>query len=393
MNIANGLNKFLFITCFFLLTFLMMSTNIASAIYPLYKANYILTSFQVTKVFSAYIFGLIPMLIISSWLAKKIGIRTILIISVIIAAIGILIIGFGANFYSLCVGRILQGISIGLSAGNIASSLIENEPSRNPNRASLATGLAMTIGGGGGPIIGAIIAENTLNPTLFPYLFIFFLLISIIPFLFFLPNIKYKQKFNLPNIPVDIKRVFYTCSFVAFLCWSITAMFLSLIPVALGNILGGGNLVYPALAASSILIISGIVQILAIKLNPKFNIYSGFILLIISGVILLISQFKSLPFLIILCSIISGLGHGLTFLGVTRLLNSIINYHVDKPKILSSYNIFIYLGVGIPTLIFGSLTIIFSIKVSISFFAIYMVIASFAGIKFINKLIKEDLLN
>ncbi|MFD2408196.1 MFS transporter [Azorhizophilus paspali] len=133
-------------TCIAYSSILMMSTNVASAVYPVYKSMSILNQFQITLVFAAYIFGLLPSLMISSWMRSGKGLRQTLLIALLAALLGVVIMGIGASFSFLIAGRLLQGISVGLSAGNLGAALVEYEPDGNHHRAALATGLSMTLG-------------------------------------------------------------------------------------------------------------------------------------------------------------------------------------------------------------------------------------------------------
>lgn len=364
--------KFSFLTCFLLLSFLMLATNLASSLYPIYKNLNILTSFQITIVFSAYIAGLVPSLFVSQWVLNKIGLRNLLFTSIVINVLGLLLMGCGESFISIFIGRVLQGISIGISASNLAFSLIAFEPNKNYHRASLATGFAMTIGGGCGPISSAFISINYNSSLLAPYVIISIFLLLLSPFLYFIKNLKNNTKFSLPKIPSEYKHVFYICSFAAFLCWSVTAMFLSLIPVSFSFLLEQNKFLSLALTASLILLFSGVTQVFSVRFSIKLNIILGMLIMLVSSILLCFSQLLGLYYLLLLCSILAGVGHGLSFLGITRLLNGCINNSLYKGQIITAYNIAIYLGVGVPALLMGVLTKFYEINIAIIFFSFYM---------------------
>lgn len=354
-----------------------MSTNIASGVYPLYKSLNILNALQITEVFAAYIFGLIPTLLISSWLYSKYGLRIVMLTALTCSIIGTLIIGLGNEFsYFLC-GRIFQGVAVGLSTSNLAAAIVRLEPNGNHHRAALATGLAMTNGGGLAPIIGALIAQYFAHPTLTPYLIIVLLLCMMLPLTFSMPHVRNSNpKINLPRVPHSHKDVFKRSATAAFLAWTVPAIFLSVVPVVVASHLPNSNLIYPAIAAGAVLIVSGITQALGMRLKPERALQYGYYTLVIAASLLIYGEFSSAFSMILASSVLGGVGHGLTFLGATRLLNATISKLEARTEILAAYNIAIYLGVGIPVFCVGVLSTLIQTSEAVCLFGGFVIALS-----------------
>ncbi|MFC0708645.1 MFS transporter [Azorhizophilus paspali] len=364
-------------TCIAYSSILMMSTNVASAVYPVYKSMSILNQFQITLVFAAYIFGLLPSLMISSWMRSGKGLRQTLLIALLAALLGVVIMGIGASFSFLIAGRLLQGISVGLSAGNLGAALVEYEPDGNHHRAALATGLSMTLGGGSAPMLGACFAQYTSHQLIAPYAFIFVLLLLLVPFVLMLPFSKEKQlKITFPKIPESVRPQFRSSAFAAFLTWTIPAMFLSVIPVVIANYLPSGNLLFPAAAAGLVLIVSGLSQAAMLRVSPKVNISIGSASLIVAAGLLIFAEHIGSPTLVMASAFVGGFGHGTTFLGATRSLNAVISGISQRPEVLLSYNFAIYLGVGLPVLCVGVLSSILTTSTAVSAFGGFVMLLS-----------------
>ncbi len=359
---------------------LMISTNVASGVYPLYRSLHILSAFQITEVFAAYICGLIPILLASSWLSAKYGLRTVIISALIFAVQGTAIIGFGGTFAYFLLGRVLQGVAVGLSTGNLAAAIIRLEPNGNHHRAALAIGLAMTVGGGAAPIIGAVVAQYVAQPTLTPYLLVIILLALLLPLSFTLPCTKqHTPSITWPRVPAPIRKAFGTSAIAAFLAWSVAAMFLSVVPVVVASHLQHSDLVVPAIAAGTVLIVSGITQA-SVRIRPQTSLQSGYCILAIAAVLLIFGEVSEVLTLILLSSVIGGIGHGLTFLGATRLLNAEISGLDARTEVLAAYNVAIYFGVGIPALCVGGLSTVISASSAVCAFGGFVIVLSLFGL-------------
>ncbi len=359
---------------------LMISTNVASGVYPLYRSLHILSAFQITEVFAAYICGLIPILLVSSWLSAKYGLRTVIVSALIFAILGTAIIGFGGTFAYFLLGRVLQGVAVGLSTGNLAAAIIRLEPNGNHHRAALAIGLAMTVGGGSAPIIGAVVAQYVAQPTLTPYLLVIILLALLLPLSFTLPRTKqHTPSITWPRVPEPIRKAFGTSAIAAFLAWSVAAMFLSVVPVVVASHLQHSDLVVPAIAAGTVLIVSGITQASA-RIRSQTSLQSGYCILAVAAVLLIFGEVSEVLALILLSSVIGGIGHGLTFLGATRLLNAEISGLDARTEVLAAYNVAIYFGVGVPALCVGALSTVISASSAVCAFGGFVIVLALFGL-------------
>ena len=359
---------------------LMISTNVASGVYPLYRSLHILSAFQITEVFAAYICGLIPILLVSSWLSAKYGLRTVIISALIFAVLGTAIIGFGGTFAYFLLGRVLQGVAVGLSTGNLAAAIIRLEPNGNHHRAALAIGLAMTVGGGAAPIIGAVVAQYVAQPTLTPYLLVIILLALLLPLSFTLPCTKqHTPSITWPRVPGPIRKAFGTSAIAAFLAWSVAAMFLSVVPVVVASHLQHSDLVVPDIAAGTVLIVSGITQASA-RIRPQTSLQSGYCILAVAAILLIFGEVSEGLALILLSSVIGGIGHGLTFLGATRLLNAEISGLDARTEVLAAYNVAIYFGVGVPALCVGALSTVISASLAVCAFGGFVIVLALFGL-------------
>lgn len=166
----------------------------------------------------------------------------------------------------------------------------------------------------------------------------------------------------------------------AFLAWSVTAMFLSVVPVVIASHLQHSNLVAPATVAGVILIVSGITQVFAMRVHPQTALQSGYCMLAVAAVLLILGEVSEELAIILLSSVVGGIGHGLTFLGATRILNVAISSLEARAEVFVAYNVAIYLGVGVPTLCVGALSTAISASLAVCAFGCFVIVLALFGL-------------
>lgn len=129
-----------------------------------------LSESMVTFLLAAYIFGLIPALLIGGRLSDRIGRRALMRPALVISALSSLIIlsgGYGMTWL-LALGRFICGIAIGLVMASGAAWLREISTAPVAVSARRAT-IASTAGFGGGPLVAGLLAEFGPAPLALPW--------------------------------------------------------------------------------------------------------------------------------------------------------------------------------------------------------------------------------
>lgn len=124
----------------------------------------------------AYVFGIVPALLLGGPLSDRFGRRPLMLPAPLVAIAGSLILAFASGAPALLfVGRVVSGISIGLAMAVGSSWVKELSTSPFDQRADAGAGarraaMALTGGFGAGSIAGALLAQFSPIPVLAPYL-------------------------------------------------------------------------------------------------------------------------------------------------------------------------------------------------------------------------------
>jgi MFS family permease len=123
--------------------------------YPLYQADWHVSTTTVTWIFAAYPIALIPVLIIFSDLSDHIGRRSAMLLGLLAELVGVLLFAFADGVPWLMAGRAFMGLGVGLSLSPASVAMVEfSAPGKEGRAGSIGTAvsssgiaLAMLVGG------------------------------------------------------------------------------------------------------------------------------------------------------------------------------------------------------------------------------------------------------
>nr|WP_296071072.1 MFS transporter [uncultured Actinoplanes sp.] len=124
-------------------------------VYPLYQADWGVSTTTITWIFAAYPIALIPVLIVLGNISDHIGRRTSMLLGLLAELVGVLFFVFAHDVAWLLIGRAFMGVGVGLSLSPASVAMVEfSEPGREKHASAIATGvsaagiaLAMLVGG------------------------------------------------------------------------------------------------------------------------------------------------------------------------------------------------------------------------------------------------------
>jgi MFS family permease len=125
-------------------------------IYPLYQADWAVTSTTVAWIFAAYPIALIPVLVVFGDLSDHIGRRATILLGLAAELIGVLLFVLARDVAWLLVGRAFMGLGVGLSLSPASVAMVEfSAPGAEKRAGAVGTAvsafgiaLAMLVGGG-----------------------------------------------------------------------------------------------------------------------------------------------------------------------------------------------------------------------------------------------------
>ena len=152
----------------------MAFSAVPSPLYGLYRARDHFSLFMITVVYAVYAVGVLGSLLLAGHLSDWYGRRRLLLPALGLAMVRAIVFLVSESLGGLVVGRLLNGIAIGVVVSTATAYLTELDavarPRATPRRAQL-TAAAIPVGAIGlGALVAGILAEWVAHPLTVPYL-------------------------------------------------------------------------------------------------------------------------------------------------------------------------------------------------------------------------------
>ncbi len=338
----------------FVLAWIMVGANVPSPLYAVYAARWHFGTEVITEIFAAYVVFLIPALLVGGQWSDYRGRKPTIAAGLGLAILGALVFLGAQDAIWLFVARAAQGAGAGLLSGAATVYLAELDGARGraPLVASLATGGGTALG----PLLGGIMAQYGPWPLRLVYVIVLVGLMGGGLAIWRAPETRPRGTglfhWTRPTIPAVQQSVFRIAGGTAFTVWSVTGLFMSLVPsyvtalLHVSNLAVAGGVVFIMLACASItqLMTRGFAPIVAMPLGLS-------LILIAVGGLLLAVPTQAL-WMIVVSTVIAGIGQGTAFLGSMATITRTIP-PAAKGQVMSSFYVVIYCGVGAPILGIG----------------------------------------
>lgn len=359
-----------FALCGYVLFALFMGTNVPSPLYRVYQQVFGFSPLVVTLVFAVYMAALIPSLLLFGPLSDVVGRRRVLLAGVGLAISGAALFAVAEGTPWLFAARIVQGVSMGVASGAVTAAMVESEPGRDRARAVVVATGCIVAGGGFGPLLAGLLAQYAPWPRTLVYLVV---IAAFLPALYGVTRLPAQASVaawrpRRPHVPTSILDAFVTASVSSFLAWSVTGLFLSLVPSYAMELAGTENLAVAGGVVAMLLGCSAVAQVRGRGQEPRRAQRRGLGLLVVGLAVLVVAgEARSLTFLAV-ATVAAGVGQGLAFLGAMAEVNAAAppEQHAD---IVSSFYVVTYVGTGAPVIGVGLLATHITLLAAVELFA------------------------
>jgi MFS family permease len=370
-------------SCFFIVLLasltLVMGTTIPTPLYSIYRAEFNLTPILITVIYAAYALVVFPALFIFGPMGDKYGRKPVLLSATLVGMAAILSLSFAVDLTWLIIGRILQGIAIGIALGNATAALVEFEPNKDRKKANRAAGTSLFTGLLFGPLIGGLLGQYSPMPLLLPYLVNLALLI--VSFLLLLTIKEEHQKppnaplFYKPTVPSGKGAVFFSSAIAGGLVFAMSGLYFSLAPTYVEANLGINNVAVGGLVVSVMVLVATVVQFFGASMGSKRLMSIGEVCLIAGLALLVLSQVIVSIVVLIIGAVVSGVGYGAAFHGAVATVNAIAPKD-QRGNVTSSFYAICYLLLTFPTIGIGFVAQEANLSFAIAFFSLIVIIVT-----------------
>jgi MFS family permease len=360
---------------------LMAGVNVGTVLYAVYAEKFGFSSLVLTLVFATYAVTLVLAVLLGGRLSDRLGRRPVLLAGMVVSAVALLVFANAGGVGWLFAARALQGVAVGLISGPATAALVEIDPRRDQRRPALLAGLAQVLGSGGGPLIGGCLVQWAPYPLELSFYVVLAATVVAAAFTLVLPepgpSDNEEWRIQWPRVPPEIRAAFFRVGVTSGIVWAALALYLSVVPSYVADLLETSNLALIGANSAVPLIASGVTQVCAFRLTGRPTTFQGLGLGLLAaglGVLTAASSVHSLA-LLLFGAVVTGIGHGLAFVHAQDELNKMAPV-ARRAEVTSAFICCIYVVVGSAVITVGVLDRWTSFAVAVGGVAVVMALGA-----------------
>jgi hypothetical protein len=334
-------------------------------LYHQYQETLGLTPFVLTIIFGAYVLSLLGALLTVGSLSDFIGRRPTILAALALNIVAMAMFIFANSAEALIAARAAQGFASGLAAATLGAAIVDVDRGRGPvlNSITAFTGLAAGSLGSGALVTYAPAPEQLVYAVL--------LALSAIEaiVLWFMPETVSSKPGAFASlqphvmVPVKARRALIEVTPVTVASWALGGFYFSLMP-SLVRVATGVTLPIVGGLVVAALTLSGTAAVLALRSTAARRVLTGGIPALVLGVaITLVGASTQRVSLMLVGTLVSGIGFGAAFSGSIRTIMPLAEAH-ERAGLLSAFYIEGYLAFSLPAIVTGLVTPLIGLQIA-----------------------------
>jgi hypothetical protein len=323
-------------------------------LYHQYQESFGLTPFAITIIFAAYVLSLLAALLTVGSLSDYIGRRPAVLAALILNVVSMAIFMTADSAAALLAARALQGFATGLATATLGAAILDNDRSRGAVLNSITAFGGLTAGSLG----AGILVTYAPDPRQLVYAVLLILSAVEALILWFMPETAEVRAGAIAslrphvNVPVQASRAMVRVTPVTVATWALGGFYFSLMP-ALVRVATGVTLPVVGGLVVSALTLSGAISVLLLRSAlPRRMLSVGTVVLAAGVAVTLAGVREQLVWLMLVGTVVSGIGFGATFSGAMRTVLPLASTQ-ERAELLAAFYVVGYLSFSLPAVLTG----------------------------------------
>ena len=324
-----------------------MGTSIITPLLPLYAGEFDLSNGTLTLLFATYTATVVPTMLVAGNLSDRVGRKRVLIPAMLVLGAGSIVFAFTETVPMLFVGRVLQGLAVGMFLGVGTAFVVDHAIPAKRAVAAMAAGAFFRLGFGLGPGMAGVVAEYWGNPIHRPFEVHLVLLAIGLGCVMVASETVPRRKFRIEvrvGVPKGQMRGF--AGFMAPAAFTMSFMegtVLSVVPLYLYETLGERNVAIAGLCGFLVLGLGGMTPIFTRNIAPRKAVMIGLGVSALVTWLIAAAAVAGSAVLVVVAAGIIGFVNGLILQGATVICGTVVPLQ-ERGKLLSSLYMCAYAG-------------------------------------------------
>lgn len=342
------------------LTAVMLGTTLPTPLYVIWLAQWHFPAVLVTVIFAVYAVAVLAALLFAGRSSDQAGRKLVLAVALGCSALSTIVFILAPDVGVLFVGRILSGLSAGLTTGTATAALTELAPASAGRRASLVATAANMFGLGLGPLIAGLFAQFAPDPTVLVFEVYLAVLAAAGLCLFFVPETvsprrRPELRFAGLGIPERGRGGFIAAAAAGFAAFSLIGLLTALAPTFLGSVLHESSHAVAGAVVFALLAVGAITQVAVSRFPSRPVMIAGLSLFLVGLALITAALSQASMALFLTGTIVTGVAVGAVFLGSLATANRLAPPG-QRGQVVSTYFVACYCGLIVPVVGVGVLS-------------------------------------
>ena len=349
-----------------------MGTSIITPLLPLYAGQFHLSNGTLTLLFATYTATVVPTMLVAGSASDRLGRKRVLLPAMLVLTCASLLFAFTESVPMLFVGRVLQGLAVGMFLGVGTAFVVDHAIPAKRALAAMAAGAFFRLGFGLGPGMAGLVAQYWGDPIHRPFEVHLVLLAVGIGCVILasetVPRRRYKFEMRV-GVPKGQMRGF--AGFMAPAAFTMSFMegtVLSIVPLYLYDTLGERNVAIAGLCGFLVLGVGGMTPLVTRNVAPRMAVMIGLGVSAVVTWLIAIAAVGGSALLVVVAAGIIGFVNGMILQGATVICGTVVPLQ-ERGKLLSSLYMCAYAGT-VPAVGLGYLSLSIGLTATLVVFSI-----------------------
>ena len=349
-----------------------MGTSIITPLLPLYAGQFHLSNGTLTLLFATYTATVVPTMLVAGSASDRLGRKRVLLPAMLVLTCASLVFAFTESVSMLFVGRVLQGLAVGMFLGVGTAFVVDHAIPAKRALAAMAAGAFFRLGFGLGPGMAGLVAQYWGDPIHRPFEVHLVLLAVGIGCVILasetVPRRRYKFEIRV-GVPKGQMRGF--AGFMAPAAFTMSFMegtVLSIVPLYLYDTIGERNVAIAGLCGFLVLGLGGMTPLVTRNVAPRMAVMIGLGVSAVVTWLIALAAVGGSALLVVVAAGIIGFVNGMILQGATVICSTVVPLQ-ERGKLLSSLYMCAYAGT-VPAVGLGYLSLSIGLTATLVVFSI-----------------------
>ena len=361
---------------------------VPTPLWPLYQEQQGFSTLTVTIAFSVYAIGVLGSLLFGGQASDILGRRPVIAAAIFAELVSALIFSASANLFAVLVARFVCGVGIGLLTAAAGAYLVDLDSRARPHSDRTRANTVSTAATLGGFAIGAISAGLTVQiapaPLRTPYLIYALLLLAAGTALAAAPAqqvpAKRRERWRPQRIevPSDGRPAFFAAAATVLAVNSLFGTVTVLAPSMLSQTLDESSPLVAGFVVGAMFLSSATAQIFLAHLSVRAQVVSGWVMFVAGMAALVTGLSGGTLSAFVIGAAVGGAGAGTLFKAAISI-GATLGKPEQRGETMAGLYVAFYLGITLPVVGMGALTLLMPFQESFLIFAVTSVAAISGG--------------